>query len=78
MFEADGQTFIGYLRKYTPSFRAKVANNAATTAAEAMSGTLVKKPGDAQWVPVGDPKSAQILNPKDPNNPNADATSLDD
>jgi hypothetical protein len=78
LFKSGSNTFIGYIQKYTDSVRAKIVSNTPCTNAELSNGTLVKRPGDAQWTPLSDPKSADITNPKDPSNPGVQATPVDE
>jgi hypothetical protein len=76
-FESKGRTFVGYLQKFTESMRAKVAGNVVTSAQESANGTLVKRPGDSQWIRMSDPKSAQITTPSNPDDPSAETTAVD-
>ncbi len=75
VFQADGgQPFAGYLRKYTPYLAGRMRNNAPCSDAELLNGTLVKRPGDPNWISTGDPRSAQVMQPKVRNNPGAQLT----
>jgi len=78
MFKSGSGTFIGYIQKYSDSVRARIISNTPCSNAEMSNGTLVKRPGDAQWTPMSDPKSADILHPNDPNNPSVQATPVDE
>jgi hypothetical protein len=78
LFQSGSSKFIGYIQKYSENVRAKIVSNTPCSDAELRNGTLVKRPGDAQWTPLSDPRSADILNPKDPNNPGAQATRIDE
>jgi hypothetical protein len=70
VFNAGGSDFAGFLKKYTDDVKEKMAANIPCSNDELNKGTLVKRPGDANWVPLSDPASQQIVDVKDPNHPN--------
>jgi hypothetical protein len=59
VYEAGGQKFIGYLKKYTPELIAEI--NDPTADADIPSGSLVKRPGDANWVPQKSTQGRDIV-----------------
>lgn len=79
---ADGsKTFCGYLAKYTPEAKTAMEASIATAvkagkppeAAALLGdrefmkrGILVKKPGDKDWVPYGDPRANAVFTIKSP------------
>ena len=70
LFNAGGSDFVGFLKKYTDEARSKIMANIPCSNDELNKGTLVKRPRDANWVPLSDPASQQIVDVKDPNHPN--------
>src|SRR5271156_2802160 len=57
VFTAGGKTFVGYMRKVTPELASKIRANIGSSNAEVAAGTLVKRPGDKEWIPMSDPRS---------------------
>jgi hypothetical protein len=47
--------------KYSTTVRDKIAHNIPCGDAEMKRGTLVKKPGDANWITLADPRALPIL-----------------
>ncbi len=65
----DGRQFVGYLMKYAPEARQKIAEaqithqlHGGTVAMKGVEPTvlLVKKPGDKDWVPLNDPAGRKV------------------
>jgi hypothetical protein len=73
IFNAGGSDFVGFLKKYSDSVRSKMLANIPCSDDEMNRGTLVKKPGDADWVPLSDPAGQKIVDVRDPNHPEATA-----
>jgi hypothetical protein len=53
-----------------------LSHNLPVPDADYKAGTLVKRPGDAQWTAMSDAKAAQIISPKSPDNSNAEVTEV--
>jgi hypothetical protein len=61
---ADGTVFVGYLEKYSADAKRKLHAAAASKVAPALDRstmTLVKKPGDANWVNGHDKSYGKII-----------------
>lgn len=71
VFNGGGSDFAGFLKKYSDEVRSKIMANIPCSDNELSRGTLVKRPGDAKWVPLSDPSSQQVVDVKDPNYPNS-------
>lgn len=77
---AKGGPFVGYLEKYTPAAQKQLEamqNQAANpngpvpgfnpgVEGEALTGRLVKKPGDTKWVSQQDPAYQQVVDVRCP------------
>ena len=62
VFQDGGKTFAGYLREDTPELARRVKANLGSTNDALAAGTLVKRPGDKEWIPMSDPRSQAIVN----------------
>jgi hypothetical protein len=49
VYECNGKRFVGYLERYTPAAKQKIAQKTFTPQ-DQVSGRELKKPGDAAWV----------------------------
>jgi hypothetical protein len=66
VFTAGSKSFVGYMRKMTPELMHRYQANMGSTDAELAAGTLVKRPGDKEWVPMSDPRSQSVTHPTAP------------
>jgi hypothetical protein len=65
---SDGKPFVGYLMKYTPGAQQAMASaagqNASSTSPEpaaiSENDQLVKRPGDKEWLPTGNPMAPDV------------------
>jgi hypothetical protein len=76
VYKSNGESFAAYLQKFSKSVAAKVKGNQPMGDAEVTAGTLVKRPGDADWIPSSDPRAAAIMSPKNPKNPSEPLTAV--
>jgi hypothetical protein len=66
VFQHHGQTFVGYLQKYSDTLKARIQATNSAGDSDLMFGTLVKRPADKNWIPTSDPRSQQIIKPQPP------------
>ena len=65
---SDGTKFVGYLERYSPASRKALAAALAKPAQDQLEDPYAsaelqcKKPGDATWVSMSDPKAQSIMN----------------
>lgn len=72
VFKCNGKEFVGFVGKYTPAYQAimkkanearkegKTPENQELVITGAPAGTLLKKPGDKQWVTQNDPRIGTV------------------
>jgi hypothetical protein len=66
-----GKPFVAYLMKYTDEAKEFLKGHATDPDPNAPGGvlnrgTLVKRPGDGDWIPLSDKNATAIINPIDP------------
>jgi hypothetical protein len=62
VYEGGGKTFVGYMKEFSPPVAHKMKANLGTTDTDLATGTLVKRPGDKNWIPMNDLRSQAIVN----------------
>jgi len=63
----DSAPFAGYLEQYTSKMHDELTGIVKTTGPIfSESGTMVKRPGDKSWIPLGTPVGQQIVHVKNP------------
>jgi hypothetical protein len=76
VFEAGGQPFAGYLKKFSRTVASRLSHNLPVADVDYKAGTLVKRPGDRDWTPMSDAKAADIINPRSATNSGAEVTEV--
>lgn len=54
VFQCDGKKFVGFLERFTPDAKKKLAAGAPLSAEMMRFGREIKRPGDAKWTRTGD------------------------